>query len=546
MTKTNTKNKKEKSEMNRQFEKLVVAILVLIFATMTIAMPVKADTKQVFRLLAVESAFSGALMKSGQYLISNLLNFSNWNNSTDGYVSYIHLLSLFNYSDLFEKCKEYYAGNATKERMHDEVTNFLSTANPGEVAILYYCGDVVPITATELNSWLSMGRLSQANVVVILDFCYSGSWIDDGYGGVLGQGKVVLCSSRSNQSSWSWGSPLSWTWFTGKEKTGHTADQSTWKPLGVIGGFYGANDSNKDNWISMMEDFGFAGPSTEEYASPYGKQQTPVSFNGIGHDIPFVLRTPSQPPVANFTFTPPNPTVNQSITFNATGSNGNITTYSWNFGDGNITSVSQPLINHKYTNAGNYTVTLNVTDNDGLWNTTSSVLNVVFIQVNHDVAITNISLYRSVVSNKTVTSMNVTAQNQGDVQETFTVTLYYNSTAIGSQAITVNSGSLAALSFSWDTTGITIGNYTITASATSMSGETDTADNSLSSQIQVSILGDINGDRRVDMKDVSKVAAGFQATPGQPKWTANGDLDENAVINMKDIGTIAKEFGKIA
>ncbi len=47
------------------------------------------------------------------------------------------------------------------------------------------------------------------------------------------------------------------------------------------------------------------------------------------------------------------------------------------------------------------------------------------------------------------------------------------------------------------------------------------------------------------MKDVSKVAAGFQATPGQPRWTVNGDLDENGVINMKDISTIAKEFGKI-
>jgi hypothetical protein len=56
--------------------------------------------------------------------------------------------------------------------------------------------------------------------------------------------------------------------------------------------------------------------------------------------------------------------------------------------------------------------------------------------------------------------------------------------------------------------------------------------------------GDINEDRKIDMKDISRVAAGFQTRPSDTKWTANGDLDENGVINMKDISTTAKEFGK--
>jgi hypothetical protein len=164
--------------------------------------------------------------------------------------------------------------------------------------------------------------------------------------------------------------------------------------------------------------------------------------------------------------------------------------------------------------------------------------------VNHDVAITDISLYRSVVSNRTVTSMNVTVQNQGDVQETFTIILSYNSTAFGSQMITVSNGSSITLSFSWNTTGVSLGNYTIAAAVDQLPGETDTTDNSQSTQVQVSILGDINGDGRVDMKDVSKLAQAFVVSPTSPKWESNGDLDENKIIDMKDISSVAKHFSE--
>ena len=54
-----------------------------------------------------------------------------------------------------------------------------------------------------------------------------------------------------------------------------------------------------------------------------------------------------------------------NINFNATSSfdlDGDISKYSWNFGDG--TNGLGALTNHIYTAAGNYTVTLNVTDND--------------------------------------------------------------------------------------------------------------------------------------------------------------------------------------
>src|SRR5436309_2390769 len=75
-----------------------------------------------------------------------------------------------------------------------------------------------------------------------------------------------------------------------------------------------------------------------------------------------------QLPTAAFTFTPANPTPNQVITFNASTSSdtdGTIASYSWNFGDGNTTTVSTATITHRYPVANTYSVTLTVTDNTG-------------------------------------------------------------------------------------------------------------------------------------------------------------------------------------
>lgn len=59
-------------------------------------------------------------------------------------------------------------------------------------------------------------------------------------------------------------------------------------------------------------------------------------------------------------------TTNQSVIFSSNGSNdsdGNIVSYLWTFGDGNISIEANP--NHSYANADVYTVTLQVTDDQG-------------------------------------------------------------------------------------------------------------------------------------------------------------------------------------
>ena len=89
---------------------------------------------------------------------------------------------------------------------------------------------------------------------------------------------------------------------------------------------------------------------------------------------------PNRPPVARFTISPSNPSVNQIVTFDGTGSydpDGDaIVAYEWDLnGDGRI-DITGPRVTARYTRAGTYTVTLTVTDDRGAKGSASRTLTV--------------------------------------------------------------------------------------------------------------------------------------------------------------------------
>lgn len=75
-------------------------------------------------------------------------------------------------------------------------------------------------------------------------------------------------------------------------------------------------------------------------------------------------------PTATFSYRPFNPDPGETIEFNAAASGdegGSIVSYEWDFGDG-ATATGQ-AVTHSYATAGEYAVSLTVTDNDGLTDT---------------------------------------------------------------------------------------------------------------------------------------------------------------------------------
>jgi hypothetical protein len=125
--------------------------------------------------------------------------------------------------------------------------------------------------------------------------------------------------------------------------------------------------------------------------------------------LPIFIKSshPGEPPTASFTYSPPIPGPGSVITFDASASfspGGSITSYTWDFGDGTVTTTTNPTITYSYPIDGNYTVQLTITDNNGMTGTAVAV-----IQVQKDIS------FRVVVANTVVPLAN--AQ----------VTIYYKS-----------------------------------------------------------------------------------------------------------------------
>jgi len=162
-----------------------------------------------------------------------------------------------------------------------------------------------------------------------------------------------------------------------------------------------------------------------------------------------------------------------------------------------------------------------------------------------DVAITHINPYRTVLSNRTSTSINVTIQNQGNIMTTLSVTLDYNMTPIGTQTVTLLASQSATLTFKWNTTSIPLGDYQMVAQATILPNETDIKDNEfIGGWVEITIPGDVNPNGAVNIRDLLRISRAFDSCPGDSRWNPNADQDENRVINVRDMLAVAKEYGK--
>jgi parallel beta-helix repeat protein len=162
-----------------------------------------------------------------------------------------------------------------------------------------------------------------------------------------------------------------------------------------------------------------------------------------------------------------------------------------------------------------------------------------------DVAVTDVEPLKTVVGQGYTLPLDATATNMGDFLEGFNVTLYANATAIVTQTVTVASGKATIIALLWNTAGFAYGNYTITAYAWPVSGETNTANNNgTRGSVIVTISGDVDGNLRVDMTDVMLILSAFGSSVGQPRYIANADIDGSLQIDMTDIMIALSNFGQ--
>jgi len=105
-----------------------------------------------------------------------------------------------------------------------------------------------------------------------------------------------------------------------------------------------------------------------------------------------------------------------------------------------------------------------------------------------DVAITSLNVVPTEVEQGDSVAISVGVANEGQITEEFTVRTYYGSTQIGSRTRTLNAASSEVLNFNWDTSSVAGGSYTIKATVSQVSGETDLADNEQLFGTQVRVI----------------------------------------------------------
>jgi len=174
----------------------------------------------------------------------------------------------------------------------------------------------------------------------------------------------------------------------------------------------------------------------------------------------------------------------------------------------------------------------------------------------HDVSVESVTpSTNSAYAGATVT-ITVKVKNKANttVSETFTVTTKYNSSIIGTQTVNpaLEQGTTRTLSFNWGTTGVTPGNYTISAIASIVPNELNTDNNKLVNgtvKIKVHLIGDINDipDDKVNFTDLNILNQAFGSTggpPPSPNWNQNADINKDNIIDARDLQLLSKNFGK--
>jgi len=118
--------------------------------------------------------------------------------------------------------------------------------------------------------------------------------------------------------------------------------------------------------------------------------------------------------------------------------------------------------------------------------------------------------------------------------------------AIQTQTVSLTSGASTTLTFTWSTIGFAYGNYSISAYAQPVPGETDTADNNtyIDGIVTVTIPGDVDGDFDVDLYDVVKICSVYGSKKGDPGYDVNLDINSDGKIDLYDVVIACTHYGE--
>ncbi|MCK4482237.1 PKD domain-containing protein, partial [Candidatus Bathyarchaeota archaeon] len=253
-------------------------------------------------------------------------------------------------------------------------------------------------------------------------------------------------------------------------------------------------------------------------------------------DLTFKTITVTSPtaPQARFAYSPPSPHVFETIFFNASESTpgmGMIIEYEWNFGDGNVTTVSEPTITHAYQAAGNFTVTLKIMDSIEQASTTSKVITI--LPISGPTA--NFTWSPEFPQVNTTLTLNASTSTPGWNGTIYPQIVSYTWNFGDGNVTTVSEPIITHVY--WEQ-----GNYTVTLTVTDINGANGMYTQTI--EVRQTPPYDINGDGKVDIKDVAIVSQAYGSYPGDPNWNPAADINNDGKVDIKDVAIVSSHYGE--
>jgi len=166
-----------------------------------------------------------------------------------------------------------------------------------------------------------------------------------------------------------------------------------------------------------------------------------------------------------------------------------------------------------------------------------------------DIAATNLTTCygQTVIPQNKTRYINVTVTNEGPTNENFTLTVHWNTTnVIASTSVSLLVGETKIVTFTWNPNQPRYMNYTLSAHATPVPGETDIADNTFVGDTVIIVYpGDVDADKDIDIYDVVKITGIYASAVGDPQFEPNSDLDCNGKIQIYDVVMCTSHYGYV-
>lgn len=163
----------------------------------------------------------------------------------------------------------------------------------------------------------------------------------------------------------------------------------------------------------------------------------------------------------------------------------------------------------------------------------------------HDLEVVNVSMISNKIYVGWVVDVYVTVENVGQHIESLNLSVFWNGVQFGTSVVeTLHVGEKVVLDYVWNTTGLVpCRNYTVKAEADAVQGEADLLNNVRLLKVTVNMVGDVNGDRIINIVDIATAAIVFGSHKGDSDFRLDCDFNRDDLINILDLAAAAKNFG---